>query len=815
MKIIDASVLEKELNEVQRKAAINVDNPQLILAGAGSGKTRVVTYKIAHLVSHYKIPAYKILAVTFTNKAAGEMKERLAKLLEDDLPFDWMGTFHSICVRILRYSLPKEPDLSVGVGSLTRNFSIYDDSDQKRIFKEIFKKLEMDAEASKVKRIRSYISNWKNKAMGPEEAIASAEYADEKEIAKMYLQYQNALKENNALDFDDLLNVTVQLLKRNDVVREQYRSRFEYFFVDEYQDTNPVQFDLIKLLTSGVGTSPNVTVVGDDDQSIYGWRGADISIIRRFSTDFKNVKIVKLEQNYRSSRNIVHGANTLIRNNIRTEEFKKNVFSEKEDGDKIQLIKVGDERAEAQYIASAVKALGSEKYSDVAVFYRTNSQSRVLEEQMNRSKIPCTIIGGTRFYDRKEVKDILAYLRFLANPLDEISLERIINVPRRGIGPGTIDKVKQAGRQAGTGMYQAIMDCDTIIERKGTAAKLKSFAELIEDFKSLMGIEPLPILVEKVITDTGYKSALVEENSPESEERLNNIAELLNAVVEFEEHQPGASLDQYLQEASLLTSVDLAEEGAQSIKLMTLHAAKGLEFPYVYIAGCDEKLLPMSRGDDDSEVEEERRLFYVGMTRAQESLNLYSARCRKMYGRDEVFQPSRFLGEIDENVLDEIDFAGGMPRQSYASVGKPAWKSKGGGSYGGSSGGGYSGSSYKSKSYGSGGYSGGAGTSGGYQKKSPSSSGGFGASRPSNSTGGSPSVNSSLRKKKSSQSFDDFSQESVYLDVGCKVTHPKFGLGVIKACEGQTESSKVEVAFKSGTTKKLILKYANLQIVQG
>ena len=791
MNIIDESVLESSLNIIQKNAVLNHQNPQLILAGAGSGKTRVVTYKIAHLVSKYDIPAYRILAVTFTNKAAGEMKERLGKLLGADLPFDWMGTFHSICVRVLRYSLPSQPDKTLGLGNLTSAFSIYDDADQKRAIKEIYKRKDAEVEASLIKRARAYISNCKNKNIEPDAAVSKAIYQEQKELAQVYFEYQNFLKENNALDFDDLLSHTVKFLKKNDQARLAYQQRFEYFFVDEYQDTNPVQFELIKLLTGGQMPSPKVTVVGDDDQSIYGWRGADISIIRRFSADFQNVEIVKLVQNYRSTSNIVRGANSVVKNNPKSKEFEKDVFSKNEAGEPIKIIRVRDERDEAKNIVASVKLLGESKYNDVAVFYRTNSQSRILEEAFNSAKIPVILIGGTRFYDRKEVKDIFAYLRVLVNPLDEMGLLRIINTPKRGIGDTTVEKLQRAAQEFNLTLFEAMTQCQQFIPTAGVVTKVTGFVNMIENLRAGLEEDSLPIIVEKTISQSGYKQALVDENTTESEDRLANLDELLNAVVEADEKNPDLTLDQYLQEVSLLTSVDLAAESTQAIKMMTLHGAKGLEFPYVFIAGVDERLLPMSRGENpDEDIEEERRLFYVGMTRAQTELTLFSAQFRRLHGREEIFEQSRFIKEIESEVKEELNF---VPQMPMGSTSGSSWGGSGG--YGGERSGNFYGKGIRMPSRGS---------------KSTSSS------RPATvrsrlKTEGESSYIGKKLKAKSQPEVDEFSQENVYLDVGSKVAHAKFGVGVIKSCNGTGDNAKLEIKFNDGSTRKLLMKFAKLK----
>ena len=562
--IVDGAVLDRELNPEQAAAAKKIDGPMLILAGAGSGKTRAITYKIAHLVSYHRVEAGRILAVTFTNKAAREMKERIQRLLDCNVPFHWMGTFHSVCLKLLKLCLGKSFVVqALGGNWYDANFSIYDDDDQRKILKEILKEeMGESYDVSDLKKVHGAISRYKNTILyehgvatlqTPEVAMANAEFADAERYARYYAEYQKRLRESNAMDFDDLLFNTVLLLQKVPNLAKQLAERFQYVVVDEYQDTNDVQYELLKLL---INENKNVTVVGDDDQSIYGWRGANIKIIRNFHRDFAPVTIVKLERNYRSTSNIVQGAGSVIAHNIRPAEMVKKVFSKEEAGDPIRVRHLVDDRSEAGTIADLIAVAGPEFYSKTAVFYRTNAQSRALEKALNDRRIPSVIFGGTRFWDRKEIKDILAYLRLMANEKDDAAYLRIINTPPRSIGKTTVENILGLVRMGSGSFWEVLVSEASSASRAAT--KLKPFVDLINSWKALIaaGETPLPILVEKIIKDLDYKEFLRKEDELTADERCANLDEMVNAVREFDEEHPGATLDAFLQDISLLTDAD-------------------------------------------------------------------------------------------------------------------------------------------------------------------------------------------------------------------------------------------------------------------
>lgn len=837
--IVDNGVLDRELNPEQAAAAKKIDGPMLILAGAGSGKTRCITYKIAHLVSVHNVESDRILAVTFTNKAAREMKGRLQKLLDCNMSFSWMGTFHSVCLRLLKLCLSKESVVAAMAGPDGRwydgNFSIYDDDDQKRTLKEVIKADGNDnVEAADVKKAHAAISKFKNSLMvvgkssvlqTPEVARNNANYPDEEKYARYYTEYQKKLRESNAMDFDDLLFNTVYMLQKLPNLAKQLATRFQYVVVDEYQDTNDVQYELLKLL---MNEQKNVTVVGDDDQSIYGWRGANIKIIRNFHRDFAPVTIVKLEQNYRSTSNIVRGAGSVIAHNIRPQEMQKNVFSRQEAGELIHVRHFMDDRSEASAIADAIAKAGPESYAKTAVFYRTNSQSRSLEKALNDRRIPAVIFGGTRFWDRKEIKDIIAYLRLLANERDDAAYLRVINTPPRAIGKTTVEGVLEKVRNGEGSFWQNLQAEANGLGR--TAPKLKGFTDLVLGWKALIaaGETPLPILAEKIINDVGYKDFLRKEDEITADERIANLDEMVNAIREFDEEHPGATLDAFLQDISLLTDGDKKVDASKGqVTLMTIHMAKGLEFNTVHIAGCDEEIFPlirmssmMSGAEMNEQMEEERRLFYVGCTRAEKKLYLYHAERRFFQGNIRPFAPSRFLKELDPSVVDFVPcedsgFGGGFnsfnqdysqgsgfrsPRMSNLPPPIPRRPVTSSGFAGRSSGG-----------FSSGGFGG-------------RSNGGF--NRPA-------AVPDSIRKndkrivyrnpisvpKPAAPAvpagprvvYDEFSENPFH--AGAKVRHMKYGVGVVQKCYGTGDNARVDVRFGDGVTRTIILKYAALQIV--
>lgn len=827
--IVDGAVLDRELNPEQAAAAKKIDGPMLILAGAGSGKTRCITYKIAHLVSQHGVEADRILAVTFTNKAAREMKSRIQKLLDCNMNFSWMGTFHSVCLRLLKLCLSKESVVAAMGGQwYDGNFSIYDDDDQKRILKEILKEdLGDNFEASEVKKLHAAISKYKNTILNkggfallqtPDIALEMATFADEEKRAKYYAEYQKRLKESNAMDFDDLLFNTVYMLQKLPKLADQLAQRFRYVVVDEYQDTNDVQYELLKLL---INEQKNVTVVGDDDQSIYGWRGANIKIIRNFHRDFAPVTIVKLERNYRSTANIVKGAGSVIAHNIRPQEMQKNVFSKEDAGELIHVRHFMDDRGEASAVADTIAKAGPDFYAKTAVFYRTNAQSRALEKALNDRRIPSVIFGGMRFWDRKEIKDVLAYLRLLANEKDDAAYLRVINTPPRAIGKTTVENILERERNGEGTFWENLLAEANGVGR--TAPKLKGFTDLVLNWKALVaaGETPLPILAERIINDVGYKEFLRKEDEITADERIGNLDEMVNAIREFDEEHPGATLDAFLQDISLLTDADKKVDNSKGqVTLMTIHMAKGLEFNTVHIAGCDEEIFPlirmssmMSGAEMNEQMEEERRLFYVGCTRAEKQLYLYHAERRFFQGNIRPFAPSRFLKELDPSVVDfkpcfDSGFGGGFggddfnqdfsgqhfsrpPRPNIP----PSSPRRPSGSFGGSS-------------------------------SRPNNFGSHGFSR--------PSIPNSVKKndkrivyrnpikvaappKPAEASgprvvFDEFSENPFH--PGVRVRHSKYGVGTIVKCYGSGDNARVDVRFGNDPTiRTIILKYAALQIV--
>ena len=814
-RVVDAEVLDRELNPEQAAAAKKIDGPMLILAGAGSGKTRAITYKIAHLVSCHNVESDRILAVTFTNKAAREMTARIQKLLDVPMRFAWMGTFHSVCLRLLKRCLNTSQALQAFGGTwYDANFSIYDDDDQKRLLKQILKEeLGDDCDAAEIKRVHGAISRYKNTVLyefgsavlqTPEVAMAHAEFADEEKRAHYYAEYQKRLRESNAMDFDDLLFNTVLLLQKVPGLANQLKNHFDYVVVDEYQDTNDVQYELLKLL---INENRNVTVVGDDDQSIYGWRGANVKIIRNFHRDFAPVTIVKLERNYRSTSNIVKGAGSVIAHNIRPAEMEKKVFSKEEAGDPIRVRHMPDDRSEAQQIAECILAAGVDGYAKTAVFYRTNAQSRVIEKSLNDMRIPSVIFGGTRFWDRKEIKDILAYLRLLANEKDDAAHLRVINTPSRAIGKTTVETILDRVRQGEGNFWQML-----VAEAQGggrAAPKLKVFVDMIQSWKDLLkaGETPLPILAERIIADIGYKEFLRKEDELMSDERIANIDEMVNAIREFDEEHHDATLDAFLQDISLLTDADKKVDSSKgAVTLMTIHMAKGLEFNTVHIAGCDEEIFPLVRGSSFAtekemreQMEEERRLFYVGCTRAEKKLYLYHAERRFFQGSIRPFLPSRFLKELDPSVVEFTPCIGGFSSPFSNPHQAPDFVRR---------------ANASSNRFSSGGSSFGSGFRGGSSR--PSS---IPASVKKNdqrivyrnpikvNNVPKPAVPSGPRVV-----YDEFS-ENPYRP-GVRVRHMKYGIGVIQKCYGMGDNARVDVRFNGeNTTRTIILKYAALEIV--
>ena len=637
------------LNEPQREAVLHVDGPLLILAGAGSGKTRVLTHRIAYLIEELGVNPWNILAITFTNKAAGEMRQRVDDLVGFGSESIWVSTFHSMCVRILRRFIDR-----LGYDS---SFTIYDTDDQKTLMKAVCKKIDIDTKHFKERMLLSVISSAKNEMILPEEfeLNAGGDFAQLK-IAKVYREYEAQLKANNALDFDDLLVKTVQLLQTQPDVCENYQERFRYIMVDEYQDTNTVQFKLVSLLA---GKYRNLCVVGDDDQSIYKFRGANIRNILDFEKEYPDAKVIKLEQNYRSTENILNAANGVISNNRGRKD--KTLWTANGEGEKIGLRQFDTAYDEAEFIAEDIKreVQSGASYNDSAVLYRTNAQSRLLEEKFIAMNIPYKIVGGINFYARREIKDILAYLKTVDNGQDDLSVRRIINVPKRGIGLTTINRIQEAADARGISFYEALLAPEMIPGVGRSASKLDSFAALIEYFKGQAEKESLTDLLNEILDMTGYTQNLEADDEIDAESRLQNIEELLNKAAAYEEEcadrDEKATLSGFLEEVALVADIDSLEEDQDYVVLMTLHSAKGLEFPHVYLAGMEDGLFPSYMtitGDDPEELEEERRLCYVGITRAEQKLTLTCARKRMVRGETQYNPPSRFVREIPQEVLD-------------------------------------------------------------------------------------------------------------------------------------------------------------------
>lgn len=649
------------LNDRQCEAVNHTKGPLLITAGAGSGKTKVLTCRIAHLLE-FGVAPYRILAITFTNKAAKEMKERVQNLVGAQADSIWLSTFHSFCAKLLRFEID-------GFHGYTRNFTIYDSSDQLVLIKDCLKKLNLDDKQFTPRSVLGTISAAKNVLMDAKTFAGKAEDFYQQKVSEAYALYQAKLKENNALDFDDLLFLAVRLLEERDDVREKYQERFQYVLVDEYQDTNHAQYALTKILAA---QWRNICVVGDADQSIYAWRGADIRNIIDFTRDYPDAASIKLEQNYRSTKTILNAANAVIDNN--ESRPRKTLWTENPSGNKVIHYQAQTEHDEADYIAGAIynrHEISHEPYGDMAILIRTNAQSRVLEEKLMRYAIPYTMVGGTKFYDRKEIKDVLAYLRLLYNPEDSLSLTRIINVPKRNIGATTMEKVAAYAEGEGISLFEALSSPDAIPVTKRAQTSLENFAAMIFDLlNDIDGMDVLS-LIEKVIKDTGYGEMLDKdaEHDPQGESRKENVGEFLSVAKDYMDSNPDGNLQDFLENVALVSDVDDFESSESKVTLMTLHAAKGLEFPVVFLAGLDEGLFPHSRTlMDPEQIEEERRLAYVGITRAERQLYVTNAVTRTMYGRISAYMPSRFLGEIPPELVEEYKRKSAMPQSRMTSV---------------------------------------------------------------------------------------------------------------------------------------------------
>ena len=642
---------KKLLNPSQIQAIETINGPVLIMAGAGSGKTRVLTHRYAHLVKHHNVDVEQILAITFTNKAAEEMKLRISKLLNLKISPKWISTFHSLCVKILRIHGDK-----IGYKS---NFTIYDQSDSNKVIRNCMSENNVDLKQYSPKRFQAHISNLKNSMTSPGEALENAESFFEVKVAEIYSSYEKKLIIANSMDFDDLLIKTVELLQTNESILKFWSNKFQFIMVDEYQDTNFVQYKLVELLGSN---NKNVCVVGDSDQSIYAFRGADIRNIIEFEKDFSDATVIQLDKNYRSSKKILNLANSVISNNPR--KIEKNLWTDNEDGLDISSFRFRSEKDEARWVAEEVKSLiDSSKENEIAIFYRTNSQSRLFEEELRMLNINYKVIGSVRFYDRKEIKDIISYLQFLVNDSDTVAFERIVNVPRRGIGESTVKKIRVYLNETGKSIFEAL---ESIEEIKNISPRIKGslseFKDLITELKSY-SLQGPSKTIQKVLELTGYKMSLIKEGTLESQMRIENIEELLNSAFSFENlyeeeiDEPYGILRDYLESIALFSETDKLED-ADRVLLMTLHNAKGLEFPYVFMTGMEENLFPHERSSqgDNSEIEEERRLCYVGITRAEKKLYLTHAWSRTLWGGTVYNLPSRFLEEGSSH-FDTVDFS--------------------------------------------------------------------------------------------------------------------------------------------------------------
>ncbi len=746
--------ITENLNPPQSSGVTSVDGPVLLLAGAGSGKTRVLTHRMAYLIATGRAQPREILAVTFTNKAAREMKERTSHLVNQlnivGAHQMFVGTFHSFGASILRSH--------ISLLHYKTYFNIYDTSDQNTVIKRVLVELGLSDKTHPPKSVLARISQAKMLALSPEVVRTKAPHLMDPKGAEIYKKYEEELHRSSALDFDDLLLKTYDLFQMYPDVLAHYQERFKYIMVDEYQDTNHIQYLLVQTLAS---KHKNLCVVGDEDQSIYSWRGADISNILDFEKDFPEAKIIKLEQNYRSTNNIVRAASGLIRNN--TERKEKTLFTENRDGDLIVIREETTDYDEARFVAKSIRSFLNETEftaSDIAIFYRTNAQSRVLEEQLRTHGIPYQIVGGVKFFERKEIKDIISYLRCSLNPQDNVALKRIINVPARGIGKTTVERLEEISIAQGKSLYAVIKEViDSREFNSGTTAKLRRFADLLED--NIKAARDLSIseLYHRVLDTTDYIQALKREDTVEAQSRIENLEELDNAILQFaKERGEEGRLQNFLEEVALVSDVDTMENQPLSVTMMTLHISKGLEFPVVFVVGLEEGLFPSYRSveqQDESSIEEERRLAYVGMTRARQRLFLTYARQRRVWGQEQFNPPSRFLKEIPE---DLISFESAMSRPRF--VERQKFNE-------------FSSDSHSKKNW---------------------------------------------RESYEEQSFPDYDGDSSQMGAvvwrpGNRVRHPTFGVGSVLQVEGNGEDQKISVVFSDNTLKKFVMKYARLERV--
>ena len=794
------------LNDRQREAVFQTDGPVLILAGAGSGKTRVLTYRAAYLIEEMGVNPYNIMAITFTNKAAGEMRERIDDIVGFGSESIWVSTFHSTCVRILRRHIDR-----LGYDN---NFTIYDTDDQKNIMKEICKRLEIDTKLYKERTFLSAISSAKDELISPEEFSlrAAGDFALQKQ-AQVYREYQQVLKKNNALDFDDLIVKCVELLKADPQVLDYYQERFRYIMVDEYQDTNTAQFHLVKLLADKY---KNLCVVGDDDQSIYKFRGANIHNILYFEKYYPDATVIKLEQNYRSTQNILDAANGVISNNTGRKE--KALWTDQHAGDSIVFRQFDQAYDESDYIARDIRTLvadGAYNYRDCAILYRTNAQSRLFEERFVSANIPYKIVGGVNFYARREIKDLLAYLKTVDNARDDLAVKRIINVPKRGIGLTSINRVQDYADAHGMSFFDALCRVDEIPSMGRAASKIHPFVGFIQGLRAKADYMSVETLLEQIIEDTGYVHDLELEQTDEADARIENIDELVSKASAYDEEAETATLSGFLEEVALIADIDSLDENDDYVVLMTLHSAKGLEFPNVYMAGMEDGLFPSYMtitSDDPMEIEEERRLCYVGITRAKERLTLTSARMRMVRGETRYSKVSRFVKEIPEELIKGVlpkEKIQEMPRSETYANAKKAFRAKPfGASYGsGNTGNGETASYGMSSSlYGSRN----AGTGTGYENGTV----GYGSrSYGSGTIYGSGSPAGSSYQKQAGKNFSSAATRggSLSYKVGDRVRHMKFGEGeVLRIVEGGRDF-EVTVDFDRAGTKKMFASFAKLK----
>lgn len=633
-----------ELNDIQKSAVENIEGPILILAGAGSGKTKVVTTKIAYLIEEKKVHPQEILAFTFTNKAASEMKERVAKLLDFNVSGMWIGTFHSICVRILRRDL--------NLPGYSKNFSIYDTSDQKTLLKDCLKKANLDEKIFSPKFVQEKISSMKNEGISPDEFEKFASNPIDKSILDIYRAYQNKLVENNAFDFDDLIIKTIELLKTDKMARKYYQERFRYVFVDEYQDTNNIQYELIKLLT---GIHNNLCVVGDSDQSIYKWRGANINNILNFEKDFIGAQRIILSQNYRSTKNILNTANEVIKNN--NQRIKKDLWTANEEGSRPKLFIANNNQEEAVIVADKIERLINEdcKAKDIAILYRSNSLSRSFEEELMKRRVPYKVIGGIKFYDRAEIKDLMAYLKLIVNSDDDISFRRVINSPKRGIGDVTVEKINQVAVEKNISLFKALSYLEEYdkLFNANAQKKLNDFKSLVENLQLKASTLTITELLDFLLERIEYVKILEEQNTVEAKSKIENIEEFRSSIEDYEKRVEG-DLHEYLTGVALLSDNDKTEDIENSVSLITVHSAKGLEFEKVFLVALEQGIFPSAYALEDDDLEEERRLMYVAITRAKKDLYLTCAKSRNRFGKNEYQLRSIFLDEI-ENSIDQED----------------------------------------------------------------------------------------------------------------------------------------------------------------